>query len=172
MKLIFDTLAYHECIKIQYNFRPTFSGFAYYSILSRDLSRDFLFVKKTFDNQDQQVKNIRCLPRRHVFKARFITNILAGRWVRGWTHRGGGGGGGKFPGFGKLPAIRGASNLELSEPTSMFWFLSHAISVKRTEDFTSAGGQKDSPASSLVASVSNRRNVKVLMSQKKNFDIW
>jgi hypothetical protein len=54
MKLIFDTLAYHECIKIQYNFRPTFSGFAYYSILSRELSRDFLFVKKTFDTQDQQ----------------------------------------------------------------------------------------------------------------------
>jgi hypothetical protein len=55
-----------------------------------------------------------------------ITNILAGRWVRDWTHRwwlevsrtyrA------KRGGFGKLPATRGASNPGLTEPASMFGF--------------------------------------------------
>ena len=56
----------------------------------------------------------------------FITNILAGRWVRDWTHRGwlevSRTYRAKRGGFGKLPATRGASNPGLTEPASMFGF--------------------------------------------------
>jgi hypothetical protein len=56
----------------------------------------------------------------------FITNILAERRVRDWTHRGwleiSRTHQAKRGGFGKLPATRGASNPGLAEPASMFGF--------------------------------------------------